>query len=122
MFGDIGRRYKFFWQGCNKGNAGVGVLFAERWIDSVVDVIGGNGRIMYVKRVIGKQIVNIVSAYAPQVGLSAEEKDDFWDSFIIVLSGIPNQENIFIDSDMNDHLEEMQTGMVVSMVVYMAVH
>ena len=29
---------------------------------------------MYVKLVIGKHIVNIVSAYAPQVGLSAEEK------------------------------------------------
>ena len=29
------------------------------------------------KLVIGKQIVNFVSAYAPQVGLSAEEKDDF---------------------------------------------
>ena len=33
-------------------------------------------------------IVNIVSAYAPKVGLSAEENDDFWDSFIIVLSGM----------------------------------
>ena len=31
---------------------------------------------MYVKLVIGKQIVNIVLAYAPQVGLSAEE----WES------------------------------------------
>ena len=59
---------------------------------------------MYVKLVIGKQIVNIVSTYAPQVGLSAEEKDDIWDSFIIVLSGIPKQENIFIGSDMNDHV------------------
>ena len=28
--------------------------------------------------VIRKQIVNIVSAYAPQVGLSVAEKDDFW--------------------------------------------
>ena len=46
---------------------------------------------MYVKLVIGKQIGNIVSAYAPQVGLSDEEKDDFWDSFITVLSGIPKQ-------------------------------
>ena len=34
---------------------------------------------MYVKRVIGKQMGNRVSAYAPQVGLSAEEKYDFWD-------------------------------------------
>ena len=62
-----------------------------------------NERIMYVKLVIGKQTVNIVSAYAPQVGLSAKEKGDFWDSFIIVLSGIPKQEIIFIGSDINGH-------------------
>ena len=62
MLGAIGRRYKFFWHGCNKGTTGVCVFIAERWIDSVVDV-----RIMNVKLVIGKQIVNIVSAYAPQV-------------------------------------------------------
>ena len=100
MLGANGR-YKLFWQSCNKGTAGVGVFIAERWIDNVVRV---NERIMYVKLVIGKQIVNIVSAYAPQVGLSAEEKDDFSDSFIIVLSGIPKQESIFIGSDMNGHV------------------
>ena len=38
------------------------------------------------------------------MGLSAEEKDDFWDSFIIVLSGIPQQESIFIGSAMNGHV------------------
>ena len=38
------------------------------------------------------------------MGLSVEEKDDFWDSFIIVLSGIPKQESIFIGSDMNGHV------------------
>ena len=102
MLGANGRRYKFFWQSCNKGTAGV--FIADRWIDSVVNVVRVNERIMYVKLVIGKQIVNIVSAYAPQVGLSAEEKDDFWDSFIIVLSGIPKQEIIFIGSDMNGHI------------------
>ena len=67
------------------------MFIAERWIDSVVNVVKVNERIMYVKLVIGKQIANIGSAYAPQVGLSAEEKDDFWDSFIIVLSGIPSK-------------------------------
>ena len=56
------------------------------------------------KLVIGMQIGNIVSANAPQVGLSAEENNDFWDSFIIVLSGIPKQENIFIGGDMNGHV------------------
>ena len=70
MLGANGRRYKFFWQGCNKGTAGVRVFIAERWIDSVVNVVRVNERIMYVKLVIGKQIVNIVSAYAPLEFLS----------------------------------------------------
>ena len=35
---------------------------------------------------------------------SADEKDNFWDSFIIVLSGINKQESIFIGSDMNGHV------------------
>ena len=48
MLGAIGRRYKFFWQGCNKGTVGVGVFITERWIDSVVDVVRVNERIMYV--------------------------------------------------------------------------
>ena len=68
MLGANGRRYKSFWQGCNTGTTGVGVFIAERWIDSVVNVVRVIERIMYVKLVIGKQIVNIVSAYAPQVG------------------------------------------------------
>ena len=38
------------------------------------------------------------------MGLSAEENDDFWDSVIIVVSGIPKQEILFICSDMNDHV------------------
>ena len=59
---------------------------------------------MYVKLVIGKQIGNIVSAYAPQVGLSAEEKEDCWASFISVLSGNPKQDIILIGSDMNGHI------------------
>ena len=61
----------------NKGTAGVGVFIAERWIDSVVDVVRVNEWIMSVKLVIGMQIVNIICAYAPQVGLNAKEKDDF---------------------------------------------
>ena len=29
QLGAIGRRYTFFWQGCNKGTAGVGVFITE---------------------------------------------------------------------------------------------
>ena len=49
------------------------------------NVVRVNERIMYVKLGVGKQMVNSVAAYAPQVGLSAEEKDALWDSFIILV-------------------------------------
>ena len=98
-----------YWQGSNKRTAGVGVFIAERWIDRVVDMVRVHERIMYVKLVIGKQIVNIVSFYAPQVGLNAEE-NNFWDNFIIVLSGFPKQEYIFIDSDMNGNVGRYADG------------
>ena len=38
------------------------------------------------------------------MGVSVEQNDNFWDSFIIVLSGIPSQDNIFIGSDLNGHV------------------
>ena len=63
MLGANGRRYKFFWQCCNERTAGVGVFIAQRLIDSVVNVVRVNEWIMYVKLVIGKQIVNSVPAY-----------------------------------------------------------
>ena len=93
-----------------KGTAGVGAFIAERWIDSVVDVVRVNERIKYVKLVIGKQIVNIVSTYDTQVGLSNEEKDDFWDIFIIVLSEIPIEVSICIGSDLHGHVRRDADG------------
>ena len=44
------------------------------------------------------------------MGLSAKEKDEFWDSFIIVLSGISKQESIFIGSNMNGHVGRYADG------------
>ena len=41
------------------------VFIAEIWIDNVIDVVRVNKRIMCVKLVIVKHIVNIVSGYAP---------------------------------------------------------
>ena len=66
---------------------GLVVFIAERWIDSVVDVVRVNEQmIMYVKLAIRKQILNIVAVYAPQVGLSAEEKYEFWDYLMVTIT------------------------------------
>jgi len=42
-----------FWQGCKDGNAGVGLLISDRWIDRIIDVKRVNERIMCLKVLIG---------------------------------------------------------------------
>ena len=102
--GSMGRRYKFLWQGSEDGTAGVGVLVAEKWVDQILSVNRVNERIMLLKVVNGKNIMNIVSAYAPQVGRTEEEKDKFWDEAITVLSGIPPGEAVILGGDLNGHV------------------
>jgi len=70
-------RYKFFWQGCKGGNAGVGLLISDRWMNRIIDVKRVNERIMCLKVLIGDKLVTSICAYAPQTGRSAEEKDSF---------------------------------------------
>jgi len=103
-------RYKFFWQGCKDGNAGVGLLISDRWINRIIDVKRVN-RIIDVKRVnehimclkllIGDKLVTCICAYAPQTGRSAEEKDSFWDQMISVTGSIPALELIVVGGDLN---------------------
>src|SRR5579862_2276939 len=73
----IGGLYKLFWMGCEEGVAGVGIMVAQQWIDHVFEVKRVNERIIMVRIMIGKTVVNIVSVYAPQVGRAKEEKEDF---------------------------------------------
>ena len=63
-----GGKYTLLWKGCAKGLNGVGVIIAEEFIDKVVKVVRVYDRLMMVKVLVGQCLVNIVSAYAPQVG------------------------------------------------------
>ena len=57
-----------------------------------------------VKLVVGDLILNILSVYAPQVGVQAPEKVRFWDDLEEVPRGIPREEKIFIGRDLNGHV------------------
>ena len=50
MFGRREKRYKFFLQGCEDANAGVGVFMAKEWIEKVVSMIRVNERLMVLIR------------------------------------------------------------------------
>src|SRR3989442_11606836 len=74
--GAKGKRYKFFWKG-KDGLAGVGVLVAEKWVERVIEVKKMSERMMSLRISIGANILNVISGYAPQVGCSIEDKEEF---------------------------------------------
>nr|XP_016447184.1 PREDICTED: craniofacial development protein 2-like [Nicotiana tabacum] len=59
---------------------------------------------MTIKLVVGECTLNVVSAYAPQVGLDEEIKRLFWEGFDDIVRSIPPSERLFIGGDFNGHI------------------
>ena len=55
-------------------------------------------------------MINVVSAYAPQVGLYGEEKEKFWEMFDTLVSGISSGEKLVIGGDWNGHVSRENVG------------
>jgi exonuclease III len=70
--------FKLWYSGTVANKNGVGILIDKTLKDGVVDVKRQGDRIILVKLVLGDVVLNIISAYAPQVGLSESEKRKFW--------------------------------------------
>jgi exonuclease III len=88
--------YKFFWMGCKEGTAGIGVVIAKRWVDKVIEVKRVSERVMVVRVAVGKSVLNLISVYAPQVGRSMEEKEEFWTLLGSVIGGINARESLVL--------------------------
>ena len=71
--------FKLYYSGKDRCRNGVGILIAKGLVENVVAVIRKGDRIMLVKLVIGGNIMNVISAYAPQVELDDQTKRDFWE-------------------------------------------
>ena len=55
--------------------AGVGILVEQRWIEKVLEVKRISERIITLRVIVGKTVLNLISVYAPQVGRELEEKE-----------------------------------------------
>ena len=74
-----GYQWKIFYSGADeRGRNGVGIVLSKEFKDSLVRVSRTNDRVMSVKLGIGETVVNVICAYAPQVGCEVEEKETFW--------------------------------------------
>ena len=103
--------YKFFWQG-GKGGAGVGLMVADRWVDSVLEVKRVNDRILVVRVNAGKWVLNVFSVYAPQVGRPMEEKEEFYMVLGKTINDLGSRsgEIAVVCGDFNGHVGERVDG------------
>ena len=69
--------YKLLSMGCEKGIHDVEMLVADKWIGKALDVKRVSARLMLVRVIVGRSVLNVISVYAPQTGWSEVEKVEF---------------------------------------------
>ena len=104
--------YKFFWKRDDSGSLGVGVLVAGKWIDNVISVVGHSTRLIMLRLLCRKSIINFVCVYAPQTGFSAEEKNRFYEQLLVLLTSVALSEtlSLVIAGDFHGHVGQHSQG------------
>ncbi|XP_009787794.1 uncharacterized protein [Nicotiana sylvestris] len=83
---------------------GVGILVDRELRESVVEVRRVNDRLIIIKLVVGQCTLNVVSTYAPHVGLDEEVKRRFWEGLDEIVRQVPPAEKLFIGGDFIGHI------------------
>ena len=76
----------------------------------VIEVERIGDRVMRLKLLLAGKVLNIVSAYAPQVGRSTEEKEDFYEIYEEVILACHSDESLIVGADMNGHVGRLAQG------------
>ena len=93
----------------NRKAGGVGILVREYLAEDVMQIERISGRLLKMKIVIGRRVVNFFSACAPQVVSSEEEKDIFW-GMLDDATTVADSEVLLVVGDLNGHIGEHRRG------------
>ena len=74
-----GTGFKLWYTGLAADRNGVGILINKSLKHGVVDVTRRGDQIILVKLVVGDLVLDVISAYAPQVGHNENTKREFWE-------------------------------------------
>ena len=96
-------RFKLWYSGVKRTTNGVAILVKSNFVEQVVEVGRKSDRIISIKLVVGSEILNVVSVYAPQIGLSEEIKRLFWEDLDEVVQSNPQNKGRLIRGDFNGH-------------------
>jgi hypothetical protein len=78
--------------------------------DGVVDIKRRGDRIILVKLLVVDLVFNVISAYAPQIGLNESVMMQFWVELDALVSSVPISEKLFIEGDLNGHVGSTRVG------------
>ena len=92
----IGGGFKLLYHGVDGRRNGVSIILKEDYAKSVVEVKRKSNTMMSVKMEIEGVMVNVISAYAPQVGCELEEKEDFWNDLDEMVESMHKGERVLI--------------------------
>ena len=98
------RSHKLFYYGTEQGKNGVGIILKAELTGGIISITKPSDRLISIKLVINKEIWNVISPYAPQIGCEQAEKDAFWYDFHALLKDMPKDELIFVGGDLNGHV------------------
>ena len=91
---NIGGGCKLFCNGADGRKNGIGIVVREELAESVLEVKRMSDRLMAIKLEVKRSILNMVSAYAPQVNNSMEEKNDLWEDLDALIERVSKEERI----------------------------
>jgi len=97
--------YKLRYTGTNR-NSNVGRYDHK----DVVEIRRKGDKILLVKLVLGRKIFNVISVYAPQVGLDESNKRQFWEDLDEKVQKILIREKLFTGGDLNGHVGTSRYG------------
>ena len=106
---EIGEGFKLFCTESEKRN-GVGIVLDEELKKQVTNFQGVPDRLMMAKIIVDTEVVNIVSAYAPQQGCNTLEKEEFLEQLEDLVRPVIRSEKCFIGAGLNGHVGEKKDG------------
>jgi exonuclease III len=105
---DIG--FKLWYTGNTSTKNDVGIVLDKRLKDGGVDIKRQVDKIILMKLLVGHLVFNVISAYAPQIGLNENVKMQFWEELDTLVSSVFISEKLFLGGDLNGHVGSTRVG------------
>ena len=96
--------FKLWYTSEVRSRNGVGVIVDKEWNKDIIDVKRIGDQIIVLKLVVEQDTFNVISTYAPRVGLQEHLKVKFWEELEGLIQDIPLGEKIFLGGDLNEHV------------------